>query len=102
MPSRIEAYAKKVNQREFELRQIERKFQREQENVILGWEGSVSKVFLQQNKKVQRKINKMYSNIGKIESELRRLATQVRRADRERQLEAERLRRKQLEQGRYL
>lgn len=100
MPSRIEAYAKKINQREFELRQIEIKFQKEQENIVLRWEGSVSKVFSQQNKKIQRKINKMYSNIGKIESELRRLATQVRRADRERQLEAERLRRKQLEQGR--
>ena len=83
-PAYIKNIARKINDIECDLNNSERKFRQEMENIDRWWSGDAGKSMAKSYLDSKREYNNLYSAIDNLESELRRLASEVDQADDER------------------
>jgi uncharacterized protein YukE len=95
-PSDIRRTARKINDTERDLRSSENNFIREIININRWWSGKASDSFVRGCNKVGSEINLLYSAICDLETGLRKLASEVERADDERKRIQEKKRLEQL------
>lgn len=75
----------KIEELEFELKQIGDRAKSELGYITHRWKGSASQSFVKRYEKLDYEIKKMYSDIKKIKIELEKLIRELNRADVERE-----------------
>lgn len=88
-PYEIQNSAARIHNEKSEMQSSESKFRNELEDLNSWWQGDASKAFAQGYFEERNEINRLFSGIGNLEDGLRRLATEVQRADDERRRKAE-------------
>ena len=89
-PREVEGVARRVNSSINEVKRKQDNFMREVINIGGWWEGEASKAFKEECGDINAEINRLVSNMKSLESKLRALANQMRRADEERRRQIQR------------